>query len=139
MIKAKPISTLGSSFDLTALIDIIFIVVVFLLLTANTQLLSVTVDIPESDTAEQLALNTDQTITLSLKATAPFWAINKTTYDNWSEFKEALLPVLVSGPSDRQFNIAADKKAAVEPLINLLSLLNEQGVTNTQILVEQKP
>lgn len=139
MIKVKPISTLGSSFDLTALIDIIFIVVVFLLLTANTQLLSVTVDIPESDTAEQLALNTHQTMTLSLKATAPFWAINKTTYDNWSEFKEALLPVLISSPSDRQFTIAADKKAAVEPLINLLSLLNEQGVTNTQILVEQKP
>ncbi len=34
--------------DLTALIDIIFIVLVFLLLTANSQLLSLPVGVPQS-------------------------------------------------------------------------------------------
>lgn len=139
MIKAKPATAFSGAFELTPLIDIIFIVVVFLLLTANSQLFSVKVDIPSSDSTAPSASISAQTMTLSLRAEAPFWAMNEQRFNDWQQFKPALLAAIKTSNPGRQFNIATDKHAAVEPLIKLLSLLNEQGITNTHILMEAQP
>ncbi|MGL4712682.1 MAG: biopolymer transporter ExbD, partial [Shewanella sp.] len=60
-----------ASLDLTALIDIIFIVLVFLLLTANSQLLSLPVDVPQSPSSAITTIDTKQTIAINIMATAP--------------------------------------------------------------------
>ena len=49
MIRSPRQVKLEAGLELTPLIDIIFIVVVFLLLTANHRLLSLPVDIPDTD------------------------------------------------------------------------------------------
>ncbi len=139
MIRAKPAPTLSASFELTPLIDIIFIVIVFLLLTANSQLFSVAVDIPVSDSKAQIATISEQTVTISLQSTPPFWGIDDHRYRDWQDVKPALIALITAAGSDIKFNVATDKNAPVEPLIKLLSLLSEQGITNTHILMEAQP
>lgn len=136
MIRTKPTQTFSTSLELTPLIDIIFIVVVFLLLTANTQLLSLPVEIPDNDSNAETATVSDQTTLITLQATHPLWGINEQQFDDWQAFETALLNKVSNDPANQHINIAAAHNANVEPLIKLLALLNEKQVANTQILMK---
>lgn len=132
--KFKPSFTL----ELTPVVDIIFIVVVFLLLTTNSQLLSLPVAIPQADDNElQIAQKKSNSITITLSKQAPNWAIEKTTFSDWKSFKIKLLEHLEQ--PDLQLIIAASQDVEVEPLVQLLALLNKYQIADTQILIEEKP
>ena len=135
MIRVQQKSQINSSLELTPLIDIIFIVVVFLLLTANTRLLSLPVDIPDSDSEIALHEESEKPLTISLLDKSPIYAIGEDRFYEWAEFKQALL-VNIADQKDRALSIAAARDSDVEPLLKLLALLNEQQITNTQILME---
>lgn len=149
MIRTPNQTVLNTGPDLTALIDIVFIVVVFLLLTANTPLLSLPVDIPSTDSQINQAVKTKQSITISLKADAPQWhlviepessdASNKeigsaAQYYDWLAFKTALLTHTEQSP--KSLLIATDRETDAELLLQLLALLNEHGLSDAQILME---
>jgi len=135
MIRVQQKSQINSSVELTPLIDIIFIVVVFLLLTANTRLLSLPVDIPDSDSDISHHSEAVTPLTISLLDESPIYAIGEDRFYEWAEFKQALL-VNIAAQKDRALSIAAARDSDVEPLLKLLALLNEQQITNTQILME---
>ena len=119
--------------ELTPLIDIVFIVVVFLLITANTPLLQLPVNIAES---QELAVSdvTSPGITVTIAAHKPYWAIDKQSFDGWPAFKSALLKTIAP---EQTVTIAADKAAPTQPLLQLLALLNQQKIGNTHIVMEQ--
>lgn len=121
--------------DLTPLIDIIFIVLVFLLLTANTQLLSLPVDVPTEANAELTPINQVENITINLLISQPHWALDGVTFDNFTLFESVFIE-RYSSRSEAKIIIAADKSAPVQPLMTLLALLQRQQITNTQILME---
>ena len=98
--------TLGSP-ELAPLIDIIFMVVVFLLITANTPLLTLPIDVPKTDQDATLntAMQTELTITITSKS--PYWHIDKQAYGEWGDFKQALL--MSTQDNAQRLTIAADK------------------------------
>ncbi|WP_394389000.1 ExbD/TolR family protein [Shewanella woodyi] len=125
-----------SGLDLTPLIDIIFIVLVFLLLTANTQLLSLPVDVPTESSAELTPIDQVENITINVLTSEPHWALDGVAFEQFSEFEYAFIKQYQQH-SQAKVIIAADKTAPVQPLMTLLSLLQRQQITNTQILMEQ--
>jgi biopolymer transport protein ExbD len=135
MIRITQKAPMSMSLELTPLIDIIFIVVVFLLLTANARLLSLPVDIPDSDSEISQDENVTTPLTISLLNESPSYAIGEEPFYEWSAFKAALL-LNIAADKDRALSIAAAHDADVEPLLKLLALLNEQQITNTHILME---
>lgn len=122
--------------DLTALIDIIFIVLVFLLLTANSQLLSLPVDVPQSPSSAISVVENKPTIAINIMAIAPYWAIDGEPFTNLTTFSTAFTARFQTMP-EATVIIAADKAAPVEPLMQLLALLQAQSISQTQILMEQ--
>ncbi|MFT6906417.1 MAG: biopolymer transport protein ExbD [Oleiphilaceae bacterium] len=149
MIRVVTRPTLSAGPDLTALIDIVFIVVVFLLLTANSPLLSLPVDIPNTDSQIENVVKTKQNIIISLKANAPKWQLTvagkgsddlgekkslKEQYNDWPSFKSALLFHLEQ--SSKSLLIATESDTNAELLIQLLALINERGLSDAQILME---
>ncbi|MBU2964264.1 biopolymer transporter ExbD [Amphritea sp. 2_MG-2023] len=135
MIRVQHKTQLHSSLELTSLIDIIFIVVVFLLLTTNARLLSLPVDIPSSDSEISQQETTTKPIVVSLFNESPAYAIGEERFYTWPEFKASLL-LNIAVVSTPEVSIAAARDVEVEPLLKLLALLNEQQVTNTHILME---
>ncbi|RCU45615.1 biopolymer transporter ExbD [Corallincola luteus] len=135
MIKTASHSELSTSLELTPLIDIVFIVVVFLLLTANSRLLSLPVDIPASDSEVTAQPAADKPLTLVLQQSSPAFAIDEQHFEQWPAFKTALIASIRD--NDKAVVIAADKNSPVEPLLKLLALLNAHQVENTQILMEE--
>ena len=124
-----------SGIDLTPLLDIIFIVLVFLLLTANTQLLSLAIEVPTESTSELQALSQDKHLTINVMASPPFWALDGKEYQDFKQFEQAFISSFKKKP-DAKVIIAADKEAQVQPLMTLLALMQRQQISNTQILME---
>ncbi|MGL5759647.1 ExbD/TolR family protein [Plesiomonas sp.] len=121
--------------DLTPLLDIIFIVLVFLLLTANVRLQSMEIDLPEIDSAHSSTPVEQQPLTLHLLASEPYWALNEQTYSSWDEFRQALLQRRQQLPN-ANIIIAADRNVSAERLLNLLNFLQQQHIPAAQILTK---
>lgn len=121
--------------DLTPLLDIIFIVMVFLMLTASVKLKSLDVQLPSSETAASKALE-KQSLTINILNQAPYWAIDGQTYNNWETFQSGLLEKVSAAP-DKDLVIAADKHAEIQHMVKLFGLLHENDIATTQILMEE--
>ncbi len=121
--------------DVTPMVDIVFIVVVFLLITANSPLLKLPVNVPTSPASisESEALQTHVTITLSATG-APF-AIDQSEFYSWEAFAESLGSLDLK--SDSLVRIAPDKNAKTDHLLRVMAFLNHINITNTQIIMEQ--
>ncbi len=123
------------SIDMTPLIDIIFIVLVFLLLTANVPLQSLQLDVPTTPNAHLTPITVEKKMTINVMPSSPQWAINGQGYEHWSEFEAAFNTAFNTQP-DIKIIIAADKSASIEPLMRTLSLLQQHEIKNTQVLME---
>ncbi len=121
--------------DLTPLIDIIFIVLVFLLLTANTQLLTLPVDVPTEANSNLSPLSQDKHIAINVLESEPHWALEGKSFNSFDEFEAAFVEAFKANPKAKVV-IAADKTAPVQPLMTLLAAMQRQNITNTQILME---
>ncbi|MBE3657169.1 biopolymer transporter ExbD [Vibrio navarrensis] len=134
MIKAPPPdNSPGLTPDLTPLLDIIFIVMVFLMLTAAVKLDSIDVDLPSSDSNTAAPVE-KQSLTINILAEEPHWAINGQRYIDWDNFTLALIEE--SKNSDKPVVIGADKTADIQHLVRLLGFLQESGIKATQLLTE---
>ncbi|QIZ76217.1 ExbD/TolR family protein [Ferrimonas lipolytica] len=129
-------STLTDSVDLTPLIDIIFIVLVFLLLTANAQILTLPVAVPEQQETELSTVQDPKVIAVSIVAQTPHYALDQQQFDDWDAFKAAFLSSYNTNP-EHPVIVAADKEAPIQPLMKLLALLQAKQITQTHIIMEE--
>ncbi|HHF2858566.1 TPA: ExbD/TolR family protein [Vibrio diabolicus] len=120
--------------DLTPLLDIIFIVMVFLMLTAAVKLDSLDVNLPSTE-SQAVADVDKQSITVNILKNEPYWAINGKTYIDWDNFTLALLEE--SKSSDKPIVIGAEKTANIQSLVQLLGFLQENGIQAAQLLTEE--
>ncbi|HDM8176836.1 TPA: biopolymer transporter ExbD [Vibrio harveyi] len=135
MIKApQDNNSHGLTPDLTPLLDIIFIVMVFLMLTAAVKLDSLDVNLPSTD-SQAVAVVDKQSITVNILKEEPHWAINGKAYIDWENFTMALLEE--SKSTDKPIVIGAEKTADIQSLVKLLGFLQENGIQATQLLTEE--
>ncbi|RTZ18210.1 biopolymer transporter ExbD [Vibrio aquaticus] len=135
MIKVKQEENrFGLTPDLTPLLDIIFIVMVFLMLTAAVKLDSLEVDLPAADSSAVSEVDT-QSLTVNILESSPHWAIDGQEYIDWENFTLALLEE--HRTKERPIVIGADKTADVQHLVKLLAFLQENGIQATQLLTEE--
>ncbi|AMG01221.1 MULTISPECIES: ExbD/TolR family protein [Vibrio] len=135
MIKApQDNNSHGLTPDLTPLLDIIFIVMVFLMLTAAVKLDSLDVNLPSTD-SQAVAEVDKQSITVNILKEEPHWAINGKAYIDWENFTMALLEE--SKSTDKPIVIGAEKTADIQSLVKLLGFLQENGIQATQLLTEE--
>lgn len=133
--SSSNMSNVQLGLDLTPLIDIIFIVLVFLLLTANTQLLTLPVDVPTQAGSTLSGLSQQQHITINILTTTPHWALDGQKFTQFEAFETAFINTMSSKPKSTVV-IAADKNAPVQPLMTVLALLQRQKINQTQIVME---
>ncbi|WP_252178088.1 biopolymer transporter ExbD [Endozoicomonas sp. 4G] len=122
--------------DLTPLLDVVFIVMVFLLFTANVQTLSLPVNLPEAS-REQAALTEEpKTLTVSILAKGQPWALEDQKYDSFKVFSQKLLAQVKEAP-DTTVLVAGDQEAPLGNLVKLMMFLSEHDITAAQVLMEE--
>ena len=135
MIRSKSIPEPTLLPDLTPLLDLVFIVMVFLLLTTNIAVKTMDITIPNTDDSEVLTSPEQDAITVNILAQAPYWAIQGTVFSDWSLFTQELLRSVKNSP-DKTLIIAADKSASVEMMLKLLAFLQKNQINATNIMME---
>lgn len=120
--------------DLTPLLDIIFIVLVFLLLTANMRIASLPMDLPATEHATSTMPTDPLTISLS-QDTKNSWGVESKGYSNQVDFERALVAALAAEP-ERPVALASDRDVPVQRMLDLFALLQEQGVEVAEIALQ---
>lgn len=140
MIRISDIDETSASLsmaDLTPLLDVVFIVMVFLLFTANVQTLSLPVELPQA-TAQEASLTTEpKTLTVSILAKGDPWAIEEQKYPQWEAFAAALLKRVNQEPGTTVL-IAGDKEAPLGNLVELMMFFSQHKIAAAQVLMEQE-
>jgi biopolymer transport protein ExbD len=123
--------------DMTALLDVIFILLTFLLLTANAVPLSLDVSLPEDSQRSADAVAPADSLTISLFPEAGRWGINGREFTTWHSFESALMKQITTD-SSKEVVLAGDRDVSLEKLLKLFSLLQKNNIATTQILMRQE-
>lgn len=123
--------------DLAPLLDIIFIVMVFLLLTANISIQTMQVDIPTTADSEVLQTPAADALAINILASAPYWAIKQQTFADWPSFSQALLAQHKDN-QQQPLVIGVDRNAPVERMLKLLAFLQKNNINATSIIMEEE-
>jgi biopolymer transport protein ExbD len=131
------VKLLEQKLELTPLIDVIFIVIVFLLLTANVRLLSLPVTVPATDDMATVTNTNQAIIAITVSNDNAGWYLEKEYFLDWALFRKRLLIAIKEKP-DSKITLAADQQADVQRFVQVLTLLQQQQVTDTRIIIEKK-
>lgn len=120
--------------DMTALLDVIFILLVFLLLTANTAPEALEVALPEDSEAQAQSVVVDQQITVTLFAEVDRWGIGSKEYNDWFIFEGALREKVAS-IKDPEIILSGDRQVSLEKTLKLFAWLKKNNLSAAQILM----
>ena len=120
--------------DLTPIIDILFIVLVFFILTANPVEHALKVDLPSKGAEQATALVVENSIQITL-FTEKKWALNDQVFTDWPTTKSALKAAIKTAPKS-EIIIATARDASVEQLLELMAFLQQENLQAAQILMD---
>jgi len=122
--------------DMTALLDVIFILLIFMMLTANVAPQLLELDLPH---ASAPASNVEpNAITLGLSEQGVF-SINQQKFENWEKFELSLSSQLNQQEAKPQLLVTADKDVPLQPFVKLANWLSEQGIAVADVVVSDQP
>jgi biopolymer transport protein ExbD len=121
--------------DLTPMMDVFFMLLVFFLLTANSVEHVLELDLPREGAEQAVPLDTVEPIVLTLNAQAPYWRVDDQTLQDWSAVEAAVDAAHAQRP-EAQVLIAGDRSVPMERLLQALAYLQREGLTAAQILME---
>lgn len=133
-----PDNTAASSLvpDMTALLDVIFILLVFMMLTANVAPQLLEIDLPEAVAGSDMVQ--PEAITLGISEQAEY-SIDQQRFSSGLDFYAALEQVLQSyfqqHGSRPQVIVAADKNSELQPFVELAGFLSEKNIAVVEVQV----
>ncbi|MDC0857421.1 biopolymer transporter ExbD [Rickettsiales bacterium] len=120
--------------DLTPLIDVMFMLIIFLILTMNVALKSFNVELAE----DKDNLVQDQAVAsldLVIFNNADDWLLDGVKFSSFEELKIELQK-RAGNDDDLKINILSDKSVPVEKLVRLLIFTNDQKIDSSNIIVK---
>ena len=121
--------------DLTPLLDVIFIVLVFFLLTAQTPLLELPLQLPQSREALPTAsAGNGERMQIQLSADGT-WRFNGAQQADFSRLRTELTAAFVAD-NTVGLDLALDRQAPLSAFLDLMALLQQQGIQDSRILLE---
>lgn len=120
--------------DLTPMLDVMFILLIFFILTANSVPFTVDVTLPNEDARTAKAVN-KQPIRLTIYKQNNDYGVNNARYSNFDSASKAILELAKKG--NRHVVIAGDKHASLEKFMKSLVFLQNHGLQTADILIDK--
>lgn len=112
--------------DITPLIDVLFMLIIFFVLTTSFIQGQVDVELPSG---KGVSSSAEKAITLSIEK-------DGTLYWNGRAVTKEDVRALAKGASGRDVLIAGDKASAYGNIAEILSILREEGITSAGLLMQ---
>jgi biopolymer transport protein ExbD len=124
-----------SVIDMTPLVDIVFIMIVFLILCINQPITALPFELPTSGVSETTAQSLNET-TIMLFDAPPYYGIEQARYE---DVNKLITTLLLDAPADQhQIQIASDANTPVQALLELLEQLKASDFKTSNILMEKQ-
>lgn len=118
--------------DLTPMIDVVFLLLIFFLLTSVSSKLTMPLNLPEAETA---AVSKEAPVVVSIK-------LDGSVYINGRQTTMEALPAevesLYGGSADKELNLMSDKGVPFGTVVEVLDIAQKAGAQNIAVVTEQK-
>ena len=121
--------------DLTPMLDILFIMLVFFMLTTGVVLQSLELELPSSVKEELSLLNEPDIIMLEIRQQG--YELSNTSFDSFESLKKAI-PAITKKHPNHELVVAGDKNISIERLLKVLTYLQSQGINAANILMQHE-
>ena len=122
--------------DLTPMLDVMFILIVFFMLTANSVFKTLDITLPEKGAEAASPIQDTHQIVLEIRSHGGGYALDERRFNNVAKLKEAILSTVAARPDDT-FVIASDKDVKVESLLEVLTFLSSNDIEAANILMRE--
>ncbi len=120
--------------DLTPMLDILFIVLIFFILTANPSLHALKVDLPSKGIEQASLVTVLDHVQLTLFKKKQ-WAVNNHVFTDWEDAKHSFNQLIQNQP-DLEIIIATEKSASVERFLQVMAFLKQHDLQAAQIRMD---
>ncbi len=121
--------------DLTPLLDVMFMLIIFLVLTINSMPQVFDITLPEDKNNVTKSVKDNNSIVITLFAENNKWALNDTKFNNFSIFKSALVSKYNASDKKRVV-IFGDKTVTIDKLMTLFTFMRSKGIEAADIVME---
>tara|TARA_R110001592_G_scaffold49685_2_gene154650 strand:- start:1315 stop:1734 length:420 start_codon:yes stop_codon:yes gene_type:complete len=121
--------------DLTPLLDVMFMLIVFFLLTANAVPYALDVNLPKDAEEVTQAVEDPDMLSVTLLPSDNGWKINETLYQTEQEFKVALKAAALG---NKKVIIIGDKDVSMQKLLTVMAFLRKHNIEAADIVMEQQ-
>jgi biopolymer transport protein ExbD len=121
--------------DLTPLLDVMFMLIVFFILTANAVPYALDVKLPEDTQAITQAVEDPDLLSVTLLPGESGWKINDMSYQSEETFNEALK---AKAQDNKQVIIIGDKDVSMQKFLSVMTLLRKHNIETADIVMEKK-
>lgn len=121
--------------DLTPMLDILFIMLVFFMLTAGAIFQSLDLTLPSSVMEELSILNKPKHIMLEIREDS--YSLDNKDITAFDKLKAAI-PEIIKEKPEHELIIAGDKDIPIERLLKTLTYLQSQGIKAANILMQNE-
>lgn len=124
--------------DLTAMTDMIFILLIFFILTSNVAQNVFDIELPKSDPSykQTKAISDAKDVKITLFTNGEF-AVGDTKYQNYDAFKKEVKRLHTLN-KNTPFVLITEKTLPTENLFTVLTFLKAEDITKVDILVKQE-
>ena len=120
--------------DLTPLLDVMFMLIVFFLLTANAVPYALDVNLPQDDEEVTQAVEDPDMLSITLLPQEEGWKINQISYQEEQEFKDALKE---KTQDNKKVIIIGDKDVSMQKLLTVMAFLRKNNIEAADIVMEK--
>ncbi len=120
--------------DLTPLLDVMFMLIVFFILTANAVPYALDINLPEDSENVAKMLEDPNLLSITLLPDGAGWRINDSHYQNENIFKAALKE---QAKNKKQVTIAGDKDVSMQKLLSVLAFLRKHNIETADIVMQR--
>jgi len=121
--------------DLTPMLDILFILLVFFMLSAGAVFQSLDLTLPSSVAEELAIVNEPKQIMLEIRAHD--YAVDGQVIVDFDHLRQTLVKVIKQKPA-HEVIVAGDKDISIERLLTVLTHLQSQGIQSANILMQKE-
>ena len=123
--------------DLTPLIDVLFMLIVFMVLTANSTQLAIDAALPTTEEEGTSSVDETNVLSIAVGSKDAAFTVDGAKFALWADARKALKDALAAD-SGRQVVLIADPEAQVQGMVDVMAFLQAEGVGNARIAVRQK-
>lgn len=120
--------------DLTPLLDVMFMLIVFFILTSNAVPFALDVNLPHDSEAVTQAVEDPDLLSLTLLPDDGGWKINDVLYSDEPSFKEALAN---QAKDNKEVIIVGDKDVSMQKLLSVMAFLRKNDIEAADIVMEK--